>query len=746
MKKFWGVLLSLIMMLSLLPMTTMASDFITKVDLNIEKPVAGETLGWHKTATTVNNDSNYKVYQNADWYDETEKRYMKLTEKFQSGHIYTVEIWVEAKDGYEFDATATAYNLKATVNGKEAKVSKAFEYQRWAMAVVSYTFPEVKEHKEITHVNVSDIIEPKIGRQSIARPHYLKYSEGVEGYDATWYENYQSTGAALALPFTGVFTEKNTYTFEVVLEAKDGYAFARKSTGLPDVVVTFNGTAVGYLIRFDGAGRLVVLEEYDYLGAAKEKIMGAVSYEIQEPVIGEKPSFKAENQREDGLYYIDTVDPNSTKYGITWYEGVGGARKMDENDTFKAGEYYYVAIKVKPIDGYQFDTDSNGDLLVKGFINRNLSVMGGNEEGMFIGYTFDKLEEEKRTIISEVEAVSNYSDIAYIGDKESTPQFTVTKGTPVRIEFTGWQTKDEKGEFVNLPHGGTFTDAPVKVLGQMVIDGDANKEYVLAKNVKLTVNGIEWLTGHSGFYDKHSACSAVSMEINTLTKKEDAKPAETDKPQETEKPQEPEEPTETEKPTQTEKPAEKPTEAEKPQDTKSNPFVDVIKGQYYYDAVLWAANEGITGGTSANTFSPEANCSRAQVVTFLHRMIASPEPAAITLPFADVKTSDYFYKPVKWAYGSKITGGTSDTAFSPDDNCTRAQVVTFLWRTAGQPEPKGKNNPFADVKSDSYYYKAVLWAVEQGITGGTSASTFSPDNNCTRAQVVTFLYRFINKQ
>lgn len=622
MKKILGVLLSLIMMLSLLPMTTMASDFITKVDLNIEKPVAGEPLRWHQTATTVNMDSNYKVTKTPNWYDETEKRYMNQTENFQSGHIYTVEIWVEAKDGYEFDATATAYNLKATVNGKEAKVSKAFEYQRWAMAVVSYTFPEVKEHKEITRVDVSDIIEPKIGRQSIARPHYLKYSEGVEGYDATWYENYQSTGAALALPFTGVFAEKNTYTFEVVLEAKDGYAFARKSTGLPDVVVTFNGTAVGYSIRFDGAGRLAVLEEYDYLGAAKEKIMGAVSYEIQEPVIGEKPSFKAENQREDGLYYIDTVDPNSTKNGITWYEGVGGARKMDENDTFKSGEYYYVAIKVKPIDGYQFDTDSNGDLLVKGFINRNLSVMGGNEEGMFIGYTFEKLEE-----------------------------VTVTE--------------------------------PEK---------------------------------------------------------------EPEKPSEKEPEKEPEKPTEIEKPTETEKPAEKPTEAEKPQDTKSNPFVDVIKGQYYYDAVLWAAENGITGGTSANTFSPNSNCSRAQVVTFLHRMIASPEPALITLPFTDVSSSDYFYKPVKWAFGSEITGGTSATTFSPDSNCSRAQVVTFLWRTTGQPEAKSSKCNFTDIKSDSYYYKAVLWAVEQGITGGTSATTFSPKDSCTRGQVVTFLYRFINGQ
>lgn len=145
---------------------------------------------------------------------------------------------------------------------------------------------------------------------------------------------------------------------------------------------------------------------------------------------------------------------------------------------------------------------------------------------------------------------------------------------------------------------------------------------------------------------------------------------------------------------------EKPTQTEKPQETKSNPFVDVIKGQYYYDAVLWAAENGITGGTSANTFSPDANCSRGQVVTFLYRMIGSPEPAAITLPFADVKTSDYFYKPVKWAYGSKITGGTSDTTFSPDETCSRAQVVTFLWRTAGQPEPKSNKCNFADVKSE----------------------------------------------
>lgn len=174
-------------------------------------------------------------------------------------------------------------------------------------------------------------------------------------------------------------------------------------------------------------------------------------------------------------------------------------------------------------------------------------------------------------------------------------------------------------------------------------------------------------------------------------------------------------------------------------------FTDTSKGQYYYDAVLWAVERGITGGTSTTTFSPTTECTRAQVTTFLHRMIASPEPPAIDMPFTDVKENSYYYKPVKWALGSNITGGTSATTFSPDIPCTRGQAVAFLWRTAGKPEPESNVCDFTDVKSDSYYYKAVLWAVEQGITGGTSSVTFSPDDPCTRGQVVTFLYRFINQ-
>ena len=174
----------------------------------------------------------------------------------------------------------------------------------------------------------------------------------------------------------------------------------------------------------------------------------------------------------------------------------------------------------------------------------------------------------------------------------------------------------------------------------------------------------------------------------------------------------------------------------------ANPFTDVPESEYYYEPVLWAVNHTpqITKGTSDTTFSPNATCTRGQVVTFLWRAMGEPEPTSSVNKFSDVQTSDYFYKAVLWAVEKGITLGTSDTTFSPNDPCTRAHVVTFLWRAEGQPSASGAN-PFADVASGQYYYSAVLWAVSKNITQGTSATTFSPDNPCTRAQIVTFLYR-----
>ncbi|MBQ1589243.1 MAG: S-layer homology domain-containing protein [Oscillospiraceae bacterium] len=169
------------------------------------------------------------------------------------------------------------------------------------------------------------------------------------------------------------------------------------------------------------------------------------------------------------------------------------------------------------------------------------------------------------------------------------------------------------------------------------------------------------------------------------------------------------------------------------------------KDHWSHDPIDWAVVNGITSGTSDTTFSPNMTCTRAQIVTFLWRAAGSPEPTTTNHPFADVNPDKYYFKPVLWAAETGITSGASDSTFSPNESCTRAQVVSFLWRFAGCPEPTAATNPFADVPSGKYFTKAVLWAAENGITAGTDNSTFSPDLACTRAQIVTFLYRSLKE-
>ena len=178
-------------------------------------------------------------------------------------------------------------------------------------------------------------------------------------------------------------------------------------------------------------------------------------------------------------------------------------------------------------------------------------------------------------------------------------------------------------------------------------------------------------------------------------------------------------------------------------DAPSSSFTDVQPGAFYYDAVSWAVEKGITSGTSATTFSPGEICTRGQVVTFLWRAAGRPEPSSFANSFADMQNpSAYCYDAVLWAVEKGVTSGTSSNIFSPEDTCTRGQVVTFLWRAAGRPEPKASSSSFGDVQdSGTYYYKAVLWAVENGITTGTSETAFSPDATCTRSQIVMFLHR-----
>ena len=170
-------------------------------------------------------------------------------------------------------------------------------------------------------------------------------------------------------------------------------------------------------------------------------------------------------------------------------------------------------------------------------------------------------------------------------------------------------------------------------------------------------------------------------------------------------------------------------------------FTDVPEGSFYYDSVLWAVRKGITNGTTATTFGPNDQCMRAHVVTFLWRAMGCPEPTRTDNPFVDVKPADFYYKAVLWALENGITSGMDATHFGPTSYCNRAQVVTFLYRTMGSPALENMDNPFADVQAGTFYEKPVLWAVANGITNGLSATSFGPTTICNRAQIVTFLYR-----
>ncbi len=172
-----------------------------------------------------------------------------------------------------------------------------------------------------------------------------------------------------------------------------------------------------------------------------------------------------------------------------------------------------------------------------------------------------------------------------------------------------------------------------------------------------------------------------------------------------------------------------------------NPFTDVAEGEYYYEAVQWAVENGITQGTTFTTFSPSGKCSRDQAVTFLWRARGSAEPINDNHSFIDVDRYSFYYKAMLWAVENEVTNGFDNTHFAPAAMCNRGQIVTFLWRACGRPEPDSYEHPFADIDTDEFYYKAVLWAVENGITTGLDRNHFGPDEVCERGQIVTFLYR-----
>ena len=290
--------------------------------------------------------------------------------------------------------------------------------------------------------------------------------------------------------------------------------------------------------------------------------------------------------------------------------------------------------------------------------------------------------------------------------------------TTTAITFTGSGSGDVAGGTSQTAENGedfTFTVDEKEGYTYTVKLGN---EILTKANGKYTIPGAR-LTG---------AALTVTVE---KTEKTGEKPLPTPVGPKPEKPEKPSEPGTTE-----------PTEPGTTEPTKpAHSFDDVPAGAYYEEAVAWAAEKGITEGTSANTFAPKALCTRAQVVTFLWRAAGCPEPQNAG-SFADVTAGSYYAKAVAWAIENGITGGTGDGMFSPDAVCTRAQAVTFLYRASAAPAVDGSSS-FSDVDADAYYMAAVRWAEQNGITGGIGGGLFGSDLDCTREQIVTFIFRMM---
>lgn len=178
--------------------------------------------------------------------------------------------------------------------------------------------------------------------------------------------------------------------------------------------------------------------------------------------------------------------------------------------------------------------------------------------------------------------------------------------------------------------------------------------------------------------------------------------------------------------------------------TQPKSFVDVAPDKFYSIPVQWAVERGITAGVDDTHFAPDQIYNRAQVVTFLWRAAGSPEPASQYNPFVDVLEGKYYYKAVLWAVEKGITKGIDNTHFGTNQQCTRGHVATFLWRTLGKPMPSAVVNPFKDIVAGKFYTEGVLWAVDSGVTKGVDDHHFAPDKACTRGQIVTFLYRALS--
>ncbi|MBQ4047645.1 MAG: S-layer homology domain-containing protein [Clostridia bacterium] len=622
------------------------------------------------------------TYNNTNGYHLSWRGEFDADGRFRDGWTYTMKLTVYAVDGYKF---ATDGSLDVTIDGKRPDYISSIG--RAVTLTSYYTLPP----SDIIGSVCIEGLWPTAG--SYAHP--LKSGQLKVPSDANYkidditYEGVWHDENGKAMTSNDPFISGRKYSYTVFVSPKN------------PLTHKFSTDTAGYLSHhpFDAySAKQVAYKDYskEYtLGftytilsrPATDSITDVSVFEIDVPKAGRTPDMHF--ALGSAGYYLYPTD------GMTWTED---GYSMNPTDTFREGHRYAVSIWLQAKPGYEFATGVTGNPSVSARFNgESIKVNRAYEQDpsdvIELFCDFGTLHTHQMTAIARLEPTCTE-------DGQEAHYLCVTCGKFFADAAGSTQIDPKTWGAIPAP-GHTGGTATVTELAHCDVCGSPYGEYATHtheyyssaqlwehwKECAICGDIIDLEYHQLNEYGKCEGCGFI--------------------------------------------------------DPMASPFTDVSSSAYYYEPVLWAVAYDITTGTSATTFSPDATCSRAQAVTFLWRATGSPDPSVFAKVFADVPTGAYYEKAVKWAVGSSITNGTSATTFSPNTDCSRAQIVTLLWRMFGCPEVSGKN-PFTDVPANAYYYDAVMWAVERGITNGTSATTFSPNTVCTRGQIVTFLFRAIS--
>jgi len=682
-------------------------EIIDEVDLAINAPLAYETavtdieqVYWVPEGCSV---KDVTWYENGSIWENPQDSY------FKEGYDYTVAVELHVDDRY---TTKFARNMSsASINGVDAMVLPAMEDRTMGIILMADFGPCVSAIEEVSLITGAPLDGHTVSYEVLCADDSYAAPVGAD-YTAyrRWFVSDDGESGWKELGPGDRFKAGKYYRLSVDLVATHGNEFAIRDEGriVPDVTAKVNGNRAQVLKAYEQDPSNYITVEYDF--GQCPAIVDRVELSVTAPKDGETIRYTVNCA--DDTYYAVGGSSNYTDYR-SWYEsanGTDGWRMMEEGETFSGGKHYKFVTDIITANGYSFDVYDNGTSIqpiVDAFVN-------GGQAKVFKGYEQDPSEyitveyyfgECNDSVIERVMVEDVAPPVA--GEKPDYSGILLGSGyrfnTAMDKYYDDWQHNQK---LYYIRNGMSWFD---------VTDGDwvyENETFIAGHEYTLTV----YLTTEDGYHFtnlyEHDALPTAAVNGWVADIVEGWSSA-----------------TET-RVTYTFVAGESPMV-----------FTDVPYGSFYYVPVVWAVESGITSGATATTFNPDGECLRAQVVTFLHRAAGSPVPPTSDNPFTDVKETDFFYKPVLWAVSRGITNGVSATSFGAYDVCNRAAVVTFLWRACGSPEPESTDNPFVDVKETDFFYKPVLWAVENGITNGIDATHFGPGSPCNRAQVVTFLYR-----